>query len=284
MRRIAPALAVGWLVALPLAAGIHYKATNFHQGGTGGQDMRIDVEAFIQGESAKILFTSAEHPIMREGTYLVTTDGGKTIVLVDPEKNTCSPWDVGAMLEFAGDVMDSMGGSVKMEFSDPRVQTLDTRDGGEMLGVPTTYYEYQTDYDMEVRVFGMGGKQSVRSHQKVWTADKWADAGLGVWLRKEPPKTGNEDLDRLMEAEMSKMKGFPLKMVEETTTTNKKGKQSVTRSSMEVFELDERTIDPATFVINPDCEQVQMMPAGEGEGEEEGMKGRFRKMMGKEEG
>ena len=55
---------------------------------------------------------------------------------------------------------------------------------------------------------------------------------------------------------------------------------------MEVFELDERVIDPATFVLDPTYQQTQMVPtAGEpGTEEEQGMKGRFRKLMGKEEG
>jgi hypothetical protein len=116
---------------------------------------------------------------------------------------------------------------------------------------------------MTVRVIGIGNTTDVVSDQDVWTTTKLQDVGLGVWLRAEPPRTGNEEFDKLIAAEAVKFQGFPLKMVSVNTSTSKKGNRTqTTRSTMEVTQIDTSAAVPASvFEIPAGYEKTEIMPA-----------------------
>ena len=85
---------------------------------------------------------------------------------------------------------------------------------------------------------------------------------------------------------MNKVDGWPLKVIDERTTTDEKGRATTTRTITEVEELRRQNISGDTFVIPADHQQTQMMPGmtpgmtdpeQEEEREEEG--GRFRKLL-----
>ena len=94
-----------------------------------------------------------------------------------------------------------------------------------------------------------------------------ADVALGAWLRTDPPRTGNEQLDKLIASGREKIHGIPLKMI--TVSTNpdtKKGKQTVTKMTMEVTELDATaTVSGSSFEIPAGYQETQMtMPSRQG--------------------
>ncbi len=65
---------------------------------------------------------------------------------------------------------------------------------------------------MSVKVLGMGNVDGRGDEQDVWATTR-SGPGMGVWLRSEPPRTGNAEFDKLMAAETGKIQGFPLKTV-----------------------------------------------------------------------
>ncbi len=289
IQRIVSWACVALLAALPAGAAIHYKALTQQEGGAANDAMDIGVEAWIDGEKAKILFTESGNPFMGQGSYLLTTDGGRTLYLVDPESKQYSEWDLDAILKMAGGVLQGMKGVFSLKFSQPRVEMLAEEPGGTLVGLPTTRYRHRTSYTIDMKILGMKRSQAVESVQDVWSTEALGDPALGVWLRKEPPKTGDPELDGLIAAEMSKVRGFPLKMVDETTMTGKKGKQETTRTVTEVTELDRAAVVAAgTFEIPADYAQTQMMPdlTAEGGEEEEEDEGRpsFKKLFGRGDG
>ena len=197
------------------------------------------VEGWVAGERAKIEFVASDNAAMPPGTYLVTQDGGKTLYFVNPEQKTYAEWNLDQMLQTLGSVMQAMGPLLKFEISDVHVEKLGDEPGPELLGLPTRHYRYRTTYDMKIKVMGMGRSSAVDRMQDLWTTQALGDPGLGVWLRKEPPTTGDPDLDKLIATEMAKIQGFPLKTVEVSTTTDaKKGSKSETRIETEVTTLD----------------------------------------------
>lgn len=254
--------------AVPGFAGVHYKAVTRNQDAQ-SKSADIQVEGWVSGDKARVEFTG-KNPTGADGAYLITRDGGKVIYLVNPEDKTYAEWDVQALLGAAGAVMQGMGPLLKFEVSDPKVEKLAEEDGGAILGIPTRHVRYRTSYTMKIKVFGMGNVSDVVSEQDVWTSDRLQDRALGVWLRSEPPKTGNPDLDKLVNSQY-KIQGFPLKMVTVTTSTpQKKGQPTVTRSTMEVTQLDaSATVPDSRFAIPAGYQETQMVPAGEGQGEEE---------------
>lgn len=257
-------------ISLPASAGIYYKAVTTTDNPQ-GKDQQMVVEGRVEGEKARIEFQDSNNPMMGEGSWLLTTDGGKTIYLVNPEDKTYAKWDMDAMMQFAGAVMEGMGGLVNMEFSEPQVEKLLEEDGGTVAGLPTRHYRYRTTYSMQMKVFGMRQASAVESVQDIWSTSRLDAAALGVWLRKEPPSSGNEELDRLMRAEVGKIQGFPLKTVTVTTTRDeKKGKESVSRSTTEVTELSrsEAPAPPSTWTIPGGYQETQLLPSGQ-EGQED---------------
>lgn len=260
------------LAALPAFAGIHYKSvTKTEDGQTKGSSMAV--EGWVSGEKARVEFKDSGNPAAKEGAWLLTKDGGKTIYLVDPEEKTYAEWNLQAMLGLVGSVMQGMGPLFKIEFSDPKVEKLLEEDGGTVAGLPTRHYRYRTSYLMKMRVLGMANEANVVTEQDIWATDRLQDVGLGIWLRSDPPRTGNEQFDKLIAAEAGKTQGFPLKTVTVSTTTQKKGnKQTVTRSTMEVTQLDANANVPgSSFEIPAGYKETQLMPtAEEGEAGEEG--------------
>ena len=63
------------------------------------------------------------------------------------------------------------------------------------------------------------------------------------------------------EAEKKRVSGFPLKTVTTTTTTQKRGKQTVTHRTLEVTLLETKSIPDSTFAIPAGYKETQMLPA-----------------------
>ncbi len=278
------ALALGLAVApSPARAGIHYKADTVV---SGAHDSSTKVEAWIEGGKGKILFVDSDQPMLEANEYLLTTDGGKTLYLVNPKEKTYTQWDLQAMLQTFGDVMESMKGVVNLDFSDPKVEKLEEGPGGQILGHATTHTRFRTSYTTSIKIMGMKRSSSTETVQDLWTTDAFNDAALGVWLRTEPPATGIEGLDKLIKSSMDQVKGLPLKSVVVSTTTGQKGKRETTsRTETEVTLLEETSVPGSTFEIPEGYKEQQMeMDGQDGQKDEGNPFSRFLKGKGKSGG
>jgi len=212
-----------------------------------------------------VVFEESENPMMGKGTYIITKDGGKTMFLVDPKEKTYMKWDLDSMMGLLGGAMKMMN----LKFTDPKVEFLGEEPGGLVAGIPTTRYSYRTSYAMSMSFMMMKKNSRVMKDEEIWAATKLADAALGIWLRKAPPKTGNEDMDKLIKAEMGKVQGFPLKRKTVTTSTDEKGNKEVTTITMEVTELQMVPVPDSTFEIPSDYKETSLAGTGEGDNSEE---------------
>lgn len=256
-------VALLFALAVPCAAGIHYQAVTKTE--ASGRSTNIEVEGWVSGGSAKVVFKESGNPMFEEGAYLLTKDGGKTLYLVNPKEKTYAVWDLEAMMGMVGGIMQGMGPLLKIEFSEPKVENLGTSDGGAILGLPTRRSRSKTSYSMKVKVLGMGQSTDVVNEQDVWATTALTDLGLGIWLRSDPPKTGNAQFDKLIAAGAGKIEGFPLKTVTVSTSTQK-GRSTTSRSTMEVTLLDAKVSVPAAnFEIPVGYEETQMMVPGQPE-------------------
>jgi hypothetical protein len=295
LKRLFAVTAVVSTIACPAWAGFHYIAVTSADG-EGGEMASMSVEAWIDGPRAKIVFTDSGNPMMPVGSYILTQDGGETLYLVNPEEGTYSEWDLEGMLESLGGMMESMGGFMNMEVSDPVVEKLLEEDGGRILGYPTTHHRYRTAYTMEMKVMGMKRGDHYENVQDIWSTTAIDDEAFGVWLRNVPKSTGFDAFDKLAKAEFSKVNGFPLKTVTESTTSGvkKSGRATTSTTTMEVTLLEETAVRDSTFVLDPELEEVPFMPfAGampteaqgeQPEGEEEEKGGMFKSFKKKIKG
>jgi hypothetical protein len=276
-KRIALAVAVMLVLAAPSFAGVVYSAKTTGEGAKGAEMQSSTVRAWVSEGNAKVLFEASENPMTESGSYLITRDGGQTIYLVNPEDKTFAKWDLEAMMQLASGAMKM----VNLKITDPKVEKLGESLGEPIIGVPTTHYKFRTSYGMQMKFFGMSQSNTIVQDEEIWSAPSLLDAGFGIWLRKSPPKTGDDQFDALMRSEMQKMNGFPLKRLTVTTTTDKNGKAQTTRTTMEVTEMQMVPIPASTFEIPPDYKETQLLPSGEGEEGEQGGENPLAGLFGK---
>jgi hypothetical protein len=257
------------LAAAPAWAGIHYKSTTHMENPQArGKLNDMQVEGWAAGDKARIEFRESSNPFMKKGSYLISKDGGKTLFLVNPDEKTYASWDLEGMLGGAGGMMNGVGGLLKIEISDPKVVKGLDEDGGALLGQPTRHLRYRTSYSMTMKIMGRGNTNDMVIDQDIWVAPKLQDQALGVWLKR--PRTGNEQIDKLIQAEAGKIQGIPLKSVSVSTSTDKKrGTTQVTRTTMEVTQLDTAAaVAPSSFEIPAGYKETEIMPMSQkGRGE-----------------
>ena len=249
--------------AQPVSASIFYRAesvTDLAQ----GKDIKMTVEAKIQGDKARIDLKQSNNPLMKGGTYILSTDGGKTMLLVDPKNETYAKLDITAMLGAAGAMMNATGGLVKIEVDKPKVEKLLEEDGGTVAGLSTRHLRYRTLYTTRVKIFGRTQASTVDQTQDLWINDEIADAGMRAWLRAEPPATGNTDIDELIKASYQVNTGFPLKSVTVSRNQGEKGKEQVTTVTMQVLELDRNAaaLPDSTLALPAGYEEQPLLGEG----------------------
>jgi hypothetical protein len=241
-------------------AGVVLVAKTTAEGGKGVDQQNSVVKTWVSGDSGKTLFENSGNRLMSKGTYIITKDGGKSMYLVNPEDKTYMKWDLDSLMGMAGGAMKMMN----MKFTDPKVEALGEEPDGLIAGIPTVHYRFRTSYTMSMSFMIMKKKVKVVKEEEIWAAPKLVDAALGIWLRKTPPKTGNEDLDGLIRAEMGKVQGFPLKRTTVTTNTDEKGKVETNKVSMEVTELQMVPVPDSTFEIPQGYKETSMTGTEEG--------------------
>jgi hypothetical protein len=225
---------------------------------------QVQVEGWALGDKARIEVKASENPAARAGTYLLSRDAGHKVVLVDPRAHSYSPWDLDAMLELVGGVLHGMGPLLKLGYSNLTVESLPQADGGEVAGLPTRLYRYRIHYATSVNVLGMSVSGATTIEQNLWITDKLRDAGVGVWMRSEPPRTGSEQLDKLIATRIGALAGYPLRAVTVTTSQQHGAAAAVTRTTMEVAHLDPASPPETQFVLPADYQEQRVLPGTEG--------------------
>lgn len=263
------------VLAARAGAGVYYEARTSGEG-KGSEVHSATVKAWVSGEKAKVFFETTENPLMKPGSYLLTTDGGHTVYLVNPKDKTYGKWDMDAVIQMAGGMTKMM----KLQISEGKVEKLEEKPGGVVAGLPTTYYKYRITYRQTMKFMMVSGDDRVEEIHELWVAPELVEKALGVYLRKTPPKTVSEDFNRLLEMEYQKVQGIPLKSRTVMTTQDKKGATKTSIISMEVTKVQVIPVPDATFVIPPDYREVQMLPFDGGEEAGEGEENPMAKLFG----
>ncbi len=222
------------------------------------------VRGWVDGSSAKVEFLDSTSPIFPKGSFMVTKDGGTEILVVDPKERTYSRWDLEALFASFGSVIQGMDGLVNVDFTDLSTEVLQDEAGPEVLGMSTRHVRSATGYGIQVKVVGMRRSWSVKSEQDVWVTNDIEAPGMFVWL-KAAPSTGDEDFDQLIKAEMNRVDGLALKLEATSRLINKKGKEQVSTSSMEVTTLRKEAVPATTFEVPAGYTEVEASdPTGAG--------------------
>jgi len=134
--------------------------------------------------------------------------------------------------------------------------------GESLLGMSTTKYRVTQDYKVAMKVAFMNRNSTEHVVQEYWMADqKSGFANPFARMGSARPIGGGafaELISKTSEA-MSKMgKGIPVKTLTTTTSTNDKGEQTKSVSTMELTELQAGNVDDALFVPPADYQVMDM--------------------------
>ena len=203
----------------------------------------------IDGDRSRVDFISGNG--FRTGTYVITTNGSKTLTFVDPMKKTYV--DVNA----AG--VASAIGSARISVTNKKIGLTQLDDHPVIAGLPTEHYRLTLKYDITVAFGTIPLTQTVNE-----IIDKWVTQALGeiteTFLASGGIRTGNPDLDDLILTENTKIKGFALRQTISVTTLNDNpqalgSKLQMNRSLTQTRELTVTSIEakatlPAdTFIV-----------------------------------
>ena len=232
--------------ALSSSAGWEYSAVTRAEGSSQHSEMMNNqMTSWVDGGNAKVEFTRSGNPMMPAGSFAVTKDGGKTMLMVDPSKKTYSKWDMAGMAGMAGGAMQMMN----MKMSTPKVEKLLEEQGGKIAGFATTHYRFRTSYTTDMEFMGMKQSISTVTEEDLWASPELNEAGLNAWMNQQGAKTGSEQLDKLIKAEMEKVKGFPLKRIVTTTTKESGGEPQVMKITTEVTSIKKASPAGALFEV-----------------------------------
>jgi hypothetical protein len=192
----------------------------------------------IDGDRSRVDFISGNG--FRAGTYVLTTNGSKTLTFVDPARKTYV--DVNA----AG--VASAIGSARISVTNKKITLTQLDDHPVIAGLPTDHYRLTIKYDITVAFGTIPLTQTVNE-----IIDKWVTQALGeiaeTFLASGGIRTGNPDLDDLILTENTKIKGFALRQMISVTTLNDNPqpmgtKLQLNRSLTQTRELTVTSIEP----------------------------------------
>jgi len=263
--------AFGLLAAMVLlgasvaSAGYYYESVTEGRAAGKRKGHHQKINGWVEGDHARVEFASGEKKgWFADGNYLVTTDGGENVYLINPKDETYAPFNLNEMMASLGqamNMMEQMGGMVKIEITDTNSEKLLEEPGGSILGHSTTHYRYQSGYTMNLKMMGIKQQTKNDTLMDIWSTDALEARGFGIWLKPgSQMRTGNEGLDKMIGEQFEKIQGFPLKMVMETTATNKKGKEQKSTSTIEVTVLREESVADDKFAWPDHYTETEVLP------------------------
>ena len=235
------------LAAFPLSAAVQYEF--FQRNSSDDSSSRasdLTARATVDGTRARVDFLGGN--LYPPGTYMISTDGAQRLYFVDPTKKWYTE------VNMAG-VASAIGASnIKIENLQSKVDRLP--DSQVIAGIEADHYQLTINYDITVTPKSMPLTQHVKTVIDQWVTLKFGDApGSGLY---NTSRTGNAQVDQLIETETGKVKGLPLRQTVTITTQKELApKQSElklprTRTmvrEMWITRIVETTPNPAVFTI-----------------------------------
>lgn len=201
------------VLATPLFAAIQY---DFIQKSTveGAVVPNSDLtgRAIIDGDRSRIDFIAGD--VYPAGTYVVSTDGARNLYFVDPEKQWYTEFNTAA-------IASSLAAS-QIKISNLKSEVAKLGEGEIIAGIPTERHQLTISYEITVTLNRMPLRQSVKTVVRTWTTQKFGEVGRHAFSSNV--RTGNPEIDQILELETTRVPGLPLRQTVTTTTTNLSGR------------------------------------------------------------
>jgi hypothetical protein len=227
------------LVARTSLAGIEYdfrQTTSSHIEAIPSSD--YTGHAIIDGDRSRVEFRTGN--FAGSGVYLISTNGSRNQVWVNPAKKTYLELDTAGVA--------SAIGTTHLKVTNKKIDSVLRDDHPLIAGVRTDHYTLNITYDITLYMGSLPVTQSVAEVIDKWSTEAYGDivdsynSGGGL-------KTNNNELDDLISQETTKIKGFALKQTATITTTSRN--PSVAGSALEVKRTVTQQSEFEVTSINP---------------------------------
>jgi ribosomal protein L11 len=200
-----------------------------------------------------------------KGSYFLVLDGGKKMMMVDPTNRQYMEWDMASMMAGMSKMVNAVGGMVKMQMSDVKIDANNMGPGETIQGYRTVHYQMVQNYTMSVKVFGHESKSRNESTTDYYFAPALKGLANPFVSNSQAyaqsfDMFNNPDYKTQMSAAMSKIgsAGVPLKSVMKSVRTDEKGKQETSIVTTEMVNFKNGDIPSSTFAIPAGYTLVQM--------------------------
>lgn len=172
----------------------------------------------VEGKNIRIDFEKGDDILFRDGSIVVSHDGGNTVYLIDPKRKTYSDLNIEQLFSALGDITRSGSGLFDISIRNHAVGVRPPVAGGIIENYPTKKWVIDASYDLTIKLLGETTQMKVRSLTESWTTDKLSREYL-TFLQLKPLRTGVKELDDFLAAQTKNVTGFPLRQVVRSTTT-----------------------------------------------------------------
>jgi hypothetical protein len=202
----------------------------------------------------------------KKGSYFIVKDGGKEMLLVDPNSKEYMKWDMGAMMAGMSKVLNAVGGLVKMQISDVKIDAQDLGAGETVQGYPTRHIRMVQNYTVSASMFGKKSTSRTETTTDYYFAPSLKIANPFVANSQQMAMMSQFDMFRnpdyqsqyaAANAKLPK-NGVPVKTVTKTVTTDEKGKSETATAIMEMVNFKAANIPASAFAVPSDYKMVEM--------------------------
>lgn len=166
----------------------------------------LTARAIVDGDKTRVDFLGGT--LYPPGTYVISTDASRRLLFVDPSKQWFTEIDTAT-------VATAIGAS-NIRITNFK-STFENREDRPMIaGHATEHTRLSLRYDITVTVKAIPLTQRVETDVDTWATTDYAAQSANSFL--STLRTGNADIDRLLDAESLKVKGFPLRQTVTTRT------------------------------------------------------------------
>ncbi len=200
----------------------------------------------IDGDRSRVEFTGGN--IYPAGAFIISTRGANRVTFGNPDTKSYSELNLTTLTTRLG------SGSFEIRNVKTRVDQLP--DHPTVSGFPTDHYRTETTYEITLRGTAVTLTQNVHSVVEKWTTSAFGDVA-GSFVDLETLRTGNKEIDQLLENELSKIKGLPLRTITTVTTT---GAGNLARSGAKRVQVSELLL--SNVRIEPAADSLFEVPNG----------------------
>ena len=266
---------------LPVLAGITYHAITTYDeerdshrederridkrmGKTEGQDtglFRIEVDAWVDGDKAKITIIESDDGAVPEGGSLITLDAGDSFVYLNPRNQSYAEWSFDKATGKLGKLSKKMNSLFKKKVGEVSIEQISKKAGGKIGGYDTTHYTYRSSYESTTKLFGKKISSLTTIEDQFWMTEKLKAAGMLAWLKRRKASSGDETSNASIDTTLGKIPGVPLRIRSALRFSEKTGEESVYYSTLDVSDIKQEAIDPAVFEIPKDYKKTSLVKA-----------------------